>query len=296
MSRHYWPRALLLLSLGLFTGCQGVEGLSIQGVDLGNLVSAGRNLGNLGAKDLDEEQQIGQGATSVLLEKAPLLADQRIQRYVNLVGVWIALHSERPELAWRFAVLDSPSVGAYAAPGGYIVITNGLLQRLNSEAELAGVLAHEIAHVVQKHHLTALQQQAQSGLLSDLALLAAQASQVSRQGGMSSKDTAMGERFKQSVSDLYSRGLQRSDEYEADTMGVVLARRAGYDAYGLASVLQLMSSERADTPALVSFLKVHPNLGDRLQALEKTYQYLDKQAPNSGATLAERYQGYVLLP
>ncbi|WP_071871989.1 M48 family metalloprotease [Atopomonas hussainii] len=296
MSRHYWPRALLLLSLGLFTGCQGVEGLSIQGVDLGNLVSAGRNLGNLGAKDLDEEQQIGQGATSVLLEKAPLLADQRIQRYVNLVGVWIALHSERPELAWRFAVLDSPSVGAYAAPGGYIVITNGLLQRLNSEAELAGVLAHEIAHVVQKHHLNALQQQAQSGLLSDLALLAAQASQVSRQGGMSSKDTAMGERFKQSVSDLYSRGLQRSDEYEADTMGVVLARRAGYDAYGLASVLQLMSSERADTPALANFLKVHPNLGDRLQALEKTYQYLDKQAPNSGAVLAERYQGYVLLP
>lgn len=296
MSRHYWPRALLLLSLGLFTGCQGVEGLSIQGVDLGNLVSAGRNLGNLGAKDLDEEQQIGQGATSVLLEKAPLLADQRIQRYVNLVGVWIALHSERPELAWRFAVLDSPSVGAYAAPGGYIVITNGLLQRLNSEAELAGVLAHEIAHVVQKHHLNALQQQAQSGLLGDLALLAAQASQVSRQGGMSSKDTAMGERFKQSVSDLYSRGLQRSDEYEADTMGVVLARRAGYDAYGLASVLQLMSSERADTPALANFLKVHPNLGDRLQALEKTYQYIDKQAPNSGATLAERYQGYVLLP
>lgn len=296
MSRHYWPRALLLLSLGLFTGCQGVEGLSIQGVDLGNLVSAGRNLGNLGAKDFDEEQQIGQGATSVLLEKAPLLADQRIQRYVNLVGVWIALHSERPELAWRFAVLDSPSVGAYAAPGGYIVITNGLLQRLNSEAELAGVLAHEIAHVVQKHHLNALQQQAQSGLLSDLALLAAQASQVSRQGGMSSKDTAMGERFKQSVSDLYSRGLQRSDEYEADTMGVVLARRAGYDAYGLASVLQLMSSERADTPALANFLKVHPNLGDRLQALEKTYQYLDKQAPNSGAALAERYQGYVLLP
>src|SRR5690606_22329368 len=146
----------------------------------------------------------------------------------------------------------------------------GMLARMESEAELAGVLAHEVAHVVRQHHLKAIQKQAQTGLLSDLGQLALQASNA-RRGGGSPQEAAAAERFGNVVTDLYARGLDRGDEYEADAKGVVLAARAGYDPYGLASVLQGLAVTKQDDAALVSFLKVHPNLGDRLTRLNPVY-------------------------
>lgn len=279
-------RALLLglcLSLG---ACQGLEGVQIQGVDLGKLASAGQNLTNMGQKSVDEEQVIGQNTASVLLQQASVLNNQELQRYVNRVGLWVAQHSERPDLQWRFVVLDSPQVAAYAAPAGYIFITRGMLLRMNSEAELAGVLAHEVAHVVQRHHLKAIQQQAQTGLLSDLATLAVQAG-AAKSGG--SDSAAMADKFTRSVGDLYARGLDRGDEYEADAMGAVIATRAGYDPYGLAGVLQTLASTRQDDATLVSFLKTHPNIGDRLQRLEPVYQHIERHAHGSSQMLDMRY-------
>ena len=88
------------------------------------------------------------GTAELLLQQAPLLDNAGVQAYVNQVGRWVALNSERPDLPWRFGVLDSSVVGAYAAPGGYVFVTSGMLAQMGSEAELAGVLAHEVAHVV----------------------------------------------------------------------------------------------------------------------------------------------------
>ena len=172
------PTAISVLKyaglLGLIinlSACQGLEGVQVQGVDLGKLASAGQHLTNMGQKSVDEERVIGQNTATILLSKAAVLNNPPLQTYVNRVGLWVAQHSERPDLPWRFVVLDSPQVAAYAAPGGYVFITSGMLTRMNSEAELAGVLAHEVAHVVQKHHLQAIQQQAQTGLLTTLPLL-----------------------------------------------------------------------------------------------------------------------------
>jgi predicted Zn-dependent protease len=116
-----------------------------------------------------QEYLIGEEAVAVLLGAVPLLDNDPLQRYVNRVGHWVALHSERPNLPWRFAVLDTDDVNAFAAPGGYIFVTKGLLLRMQSEAELAGTLAHEAVHVVEKHHLTAVQKQARMDLAVSVA-------------------------------------------------------------------------------------------------------------------------------
>ena len=282
-------RALLLSLCASLAACQAMDGLQIQGVDLSNLADVGRNLGDMGEKSQDEELVIGASTAGLLLQQAPLLEAPALQAYVNQVGRWVALHSERPDLPWRFGVLDSRVVGAYAAPGGYVFITSGMLAQMNSEAELAGVLAHEVAHVVQRHHLEAIQQKAGAGVLANLSRFALQASRASS-GDYSGGDPVASAKFDQLVTNLYTRGLDRGDEYEADRMGAVIAARAGYDPYGLATVLQGIGTMKQDDATLVTFLKVHPNIGDRLARLQPTYQYLERSAAGgSQQTLEQRY-------
>ncbi|MGL4316708.1 MAG: M48 family metalloprotease [Pseudomonas sp.] len=294
MNKHCYPVALLLaitVSLGGCESLDALEGMNIQGVDLGRLASAGKNLSTMTEdKSVDEELVIGGNTAALLLKQASLLDNPSVQTYVNQVGRWVALNSERPELPWRFAVLNSSAVGAYAAPGGYVFITSGMLARMDSEAELAGVLAHEVAHVVRQHHLKALKQSAGAGLLADVSRMALQVHQANS-GAPSTSDPLANQKFDSLVSNLYTRGLDRGDEYEADEMGALIAARSGYDAYGLATVLQGMATLKQDDASLVTFLKVHPNIGDRLTHLEPTYQYLDRVAASgSQQTLAERYR------
>jgi len=210
--------------------------------------------------DINEPQEIdlGGGIASNLLGAAPLWDNPPVQRYVNKVGRWLALQTERPDLPWQFGVLDDDDVNAFAAPGGYVFITKGLLARMNNEAELAGVLAHEISHVLRKHHLQALKKGARSELMSDLANDA-----IKSQGGdpRLSKLVSAG-------TEIYARGLDKQDEYEADRMGVVIAARAGYDPYGLPAVLQTLQSINPNDSNLALMFKTHPALGDRLSLLD----------------------------
>src|SRR5512135_2939644 len=107
--------------------------------------------------DESEEIAIGRQIAGDLLGAAPLVKDARLQKYVNQVGEWVASQSERPDLPWHFGVIQSEDVNAFAAPGGYIFVTLGLYRLLQNEADLAGVLGHEIGHVIRKHHLKLLQ-------------------------------------------------------------------------------------------------------------------------------------------
>src|ERR1039457_3113874 len=102
--------------------------------------------------DEPEEIEIGNGIAANLLGASSLLDDSRAQQYVNQVGRWLSLQTERPDLPWKFGILESTDINAFSIPGGTIFITHGLLQKLNNESELAGVLAHEIVHVLRKHH------------------------------------------------------------------------------------------------------------------------------------------------
>jgi predicted Zn-dependent protease len=189
------------------------------------------------AGEIDEKQEIeiGREFGAVLLGAAPLVANESMQRYVQSVGRWIASQTERPDLPWQFGVLDAPQLNAFATPGGVIFVTRGLLERMRSEAELAGVLAHEIAHVLQKHHLKAVQTIAQQKTAAGLLSLIGR----DRTAGM--RDMLVG-----IASEMYLRGLDRGDELEADRLGVVIAARAGYDPYGLPAVLQKLQAINPD--------------------------------------------------
>lgn len=208
--------------------------------------------------DEAREAEIGRQLAAVLLGSKPLHPDAALQRYVNRLGRWISLQSERPQLAWTFGVLDDPGFNAFAAPGGYIFVTKGLVDRVD-EAELAGILAHEITHVTGRHHLKALGARARSGLATQLL-----ASQLRDNlgGAISGQMLALGR-------DLYARGLDQSDEFDADRHGVALAARAGFDPYGLPAVLQQLRSASPDNQLFTLTLATHPPAQQRLELLEQ---------------------------
>lgn len=205
-----------------------------------------------------EEIQLGEGIAANLLGASPLFGDNRAQQYVNKVGRWLSLHTERPDLPWRFGILDSSDINAFATPGGMILITHGLLLRLNNESELAGVLAHEMVHVLRKHHLAALQKGARMGIATELLGEA-----------LKDKSSPALDKAIKAGTEVYARGLDKDDEFEADRMGIVIATRAGYDPYGLPAVLQMLDASNAQDSALALMFKTHPAPADRLNLLDK---------------------------
>jgi len=276
---------ILLVAAGLAFAAAAHAQFRLPSLDINKMVDTVKNVGKA-VKDIDEPEEIaiGRDVASRLLGAAPLVADARMQRYVNHVGRWVAAQTERADLPWHFGVLDSPNVNAFAVPGGTIFITRGLLDRMRNEAELAGVLGHEVAHVLRKHHLKAIQKGAQTALAGD----AMSAALRDRAGPARDKLIAFG-------TEMYSRGLDKSDELEADRLGVVIAARAGYDAYGLPSVLQTLQAMNAQDSALALMFKTHPAPGERLDSLgEKMQPVLD--AYSRQPQLGERFVQQIKAP
>ncbi len=205
----------------------------------------------------EEEIEIGGNLVSGLLGAAPLVDDAGLQQYVNDVGYWIASQSKREQLPWNFGVIDSAGINAFAAPGGYILITLGLYNLLENEAQLAGVLAHEIAHVVRKHHLKALQKTMQREFWTDLGIEVV---------GNENKREKLRKLINSGVQ-LYATGLDRKYEYDADLRGVVLAARAGYDPYAMLDVLTTIDSINPASSELTVLMKTHPPTAKRLDQL-----------------------------
>ena len=217
----------------------------------------------------EEEIALGEGITSGFLGAAPLHEDANLQRYVNRVGRWVALHSDRADLPWSFGVIRGDTINAFAMPGGTVLVSHGLLKRLANESELAGVLAHEIAHVVKKHQLAAIQSSMSSDAWADIAKEGA-GQAIGRRGG-----DAFGLKSKLSnagvdlvKNGVFLRPLDRSMEYDADRLAVLLAARAGYDPYGLVAVLQILGQSQPDNSG-ASILDTHPAAADRLAELER---------------------------
>ena len=250
---------------------------NLRNLDINKLVDTAKNVSKA-TTEIGEQEEIGIGrdVAARLLGAAPLMANDGVQRYVNNVGRWLASQSERPELPWQFGVLEAPQLNAFATPGGNVFITRGLLERMKSEAELAGVLAHEISHVLRKHHLKAIQKGAQTALAGE-ALSQALAN---RSGANREKLIALG-------SEVFTRGLDKGDELEADRLGVAIAARGGYDAYGLPAVLQSLQAMNPQDSGLALMFKTHPAPAERLDALERLQGLLDAYAAQP--QLAERF-------
>jgi len=250
---------------------------NLRNLDINKLVDTAKNAVKA-TTEIGEQEEIGIGrdVAARLLGAAPLMANDGVQRYVNHVGRWLASQTERPDLPWQFGVLEAPQLNAFATPGGNVFITRGLLERMKSEAELAGVLSHEISHVLRRHHLKAIQKGAQTALAGE-ALSQALAS---RSGANREKLIALG-------SEVFTRGLDKGDELEADRLGVAIAARGGYDAYGLPSVLQTLQAMNPQDSGLALMFKTHPAPAERLDALEKLQDLLD--AYTAQPQLADRF-------
>jgi predicted Zn-dependent protease len=253
---------ILALAAALALAGPAEAQFNLRDLNVNRLVDTVKNVGKATREaSQDEEIALGGDVAARLVGAAPLVADARVQRYVNHVGRWLASQTERADLPWKFGVLEAPQVNAFAVPGGTIFITRGLLEKMGSEAELAGVLGHEIAHVLRKHHLKAIQKGALASLSGDVAGAA-----------LTNVNSEARHKLVSFGTEMYSRGLDKGDELEADRLGVVIAARAGYDAYGLPSVLQTLQGMNASDSAVALMFKTHPAPGERLDQLGKRMQ------------------------
>ena len=245
-------------------------------LDLGGLINKAIDTGSKlkeANRDFsqDEEIQLGDNIAATLLGGWPLAKDANLQRYVNRVGRWVASHSDRPDLPWTFGVIDAATVNAFAMPGGTILVSRGLVDKLGSESELAGALAHEVAHVVLKHQLSAIRSSANADVWASVGQQAA-GERIARSGGNYLAHVGEGALANMAIDSVkngvFLRPLDRSMEYEADRMGVIIATRAGYDPYGLPGVLEVLGTMQGDGSG-IDLMETHPAPSDRLAELEK---------------------------
>ena len=252
---------------------------SLDRLDINKLLDTAKNVVKA-TSDIGEpeEIQIGKDLAARLLGAAPLAKDENLQRYVNRVGRWLALQTERPDLPWQFGVMEAPQLNAFAVPGGTIFVTRGLVERMKSEAELAGVLgARDLARA------------AQAPPEGDPEGRADRARRRRAQPGAAATSAPTRARsWSRSARRCTRAASTRATSSEADRLGVVIAARAGYDAYGLPAVLQTLQAMNAQDSALALMFKTHPAPGERLTALGETMQpTLDAYA--SQPQLADRF-------
>lgn len=211
-----------------------------------------------GKKELmlfSEAQEIAMGKETdqAIRQQYGLYEDKALAEYVNRVGQSLVPYSHRPKLSHSFAVLDTPVVNAFAAPGGYIYVTRGILALMNSEAELAAVLGHEMGHVAARHSMAQMSGQ----LLAQIGLVV---------GSIVSKDIRKFAGLASVATQLLFLKFSRSDEYQADALGIQYARAARYapgEMLRFFSALENMSAE-SSSHKIPTFLSTHPMTSDRI--------------------------------
>ena len=239
------------LSAALLTGCVTSQDMAKALSDPSRLSAAVAPK----AMTPEAEKNLGKTSAALLLGAAPLVRNDALQAYVNRVGRWVASQTGRNDIDWSFGVIDTPNVNAFATPGGTILITRGLFARLKNEAELAGVLGHEIAHVTERHYVKAAQKKEQAGALAGIA------SDLTAQN-----NSALGKMAINLTRGIYTSGLDKDDEFDADRIGIAYAGRAGYHPYGLPQVLQMYAANSGEA-GFDLFFSTHPSPQDRLDRL-----------------------------
>lgn len=240
----------------------------------------------------EEEHTLGRSVSALVLAKYKLLNDQKLTEYVNTLGHALAWASDRPELfgGWRFLVLDTDEVNALSAPGGFVFVSKGLLRCCPSEDALAAVLAHEIAHIVHKHGLKAIQKSRLASVVTRLAF-----DELKSRAPMDV--TVMLEAFEGSILDIFKtlveNGYSREYEVEADVMAVKLVQKLGYDPSGLVDMLMVME-DRMDPNKMVGFYKTHPSPLERFSAVkvEAPFAYAEvKPLPERQERMVRAFSG-----
>ena len=252
-----------------------IGGCSAGNINIAGMVNAGGKAFKAASLDARHEKAIGESVSLALTNDYGVTRNEQLAQYVVLVGQTVASRTARADQTWVFGVLDTQTVNAYSGPGGYVWVTRGAIDQMQDESELAGVLAHEIGHVVKKHGLQAAQQAG----FADAAVTAIQSSNnLNEFNGLSDKV----------VDVIVKQGFTQPQEFEADAEGVKYATAAGYDPNGLLHFLQrIRQKQQSGVPNLLS---THPGLDERIRRISN--QISAAGTGGRGATLKERFDQY----
>jgi len=245
------------------------------------------------------EVAIGNQIASQINLQVPLVQDVPLNLYLNDLGGLIARHSGRPELRYHFYIVDSPSLNAFALPGGHVYVNRGLIERTRNVSELAGILAHEIGHVAARHGAENLQRQmrtrSMAGTMYQLIL--------GRKPLLDREALNLG-------GALWAAQNSRADEAEADRLAVQYLVRTGVDPRGMLSLFSTLWAEEQHVPGSqqVSWFSTHPGTAARMEATRLQIRALPAPprplASNNGSYAAflrrmselPPSMGHVLLP
>ncbi|UCF91942.1 MAG: M48 family metalloprotease [Desulfobacterales bacterium] len=242
---------------------------------------AGDVFTSAGEIDYNSELAIGESLALEGFKRYGLpVKDAVLQKYVNLVGNSVARNSLRSDIPYRFVVVESPLYNAFACPGGIIFLSSQLIKSMNDESELAGVLAHEVAHVTHKHALQSIKRARffeGVGKITTASMKGEKAQQYQQM--VDSLQTT-----------LFDKGLDKSMEYQADITGLDIAYRTGYNPAGLIRVLTMLERVKSQSHQAGSWYTTHPPLSERLarcQAHVRNYPDADGLA-----TVTNRFADY----
>lgn len=227
--------------------------------------------------DVEAEVNFGREVAARILGRFDGVEDIDKQRYLNLVGRSLAFVSGRSDITFRFYLVESEQINAYAAPGGYVFVTSAAVDAMEDEAELAAVLAHEVAHITKKHIVNALNIKGTDSS-AGLSQILGRGSETTRVAFSQAMDVAMDM--------LFDKGLQSSDEYEADEVALLILAGAGYDPEALPRYLERIASSESNSLSTVS--DTHPEFDVRLKAIRLALKEHELEGLNL-ATQKERF-------
>lgn len=205
-----------------------------------------------------DERVIGEHVSAMLIDRFGIMQDPAVAKYVTLVGTVLAQASSRPNIDWKFIVLDTEGVNAYAAPGGFVHITKGALGLIKSEAELAGVLGHEIVHVSAKHTVKAIQKSRATSVGTDLA-----GSQAGVAGELAGVFATLGYDI------VFNNKWNRDDENESDRVGSTIANTVGYSPLGMVDFLNHVTERNKGKNEPNGLFASHPQTKDRIERITR---------------------------
>jgi beta-barrel assembly-enhancing protease len=217
----------------------------------------------------EEEIKLGADVSSKIRTRFGVVQDSEVHKYVTLVGTLLTEQTTRPKLPWTFIVLDTDGVNAFAAPGGFVHITRGALALIKSEAELAGVMGHEIAHVAQKHTINAIRK--------------SKAVQIGTSETLSNRGTFLDALANRTYEMVLENSFDRADELDADKEGILLVQKAGYAGTGLSEFLARLAERNKGQAEKNGLFASHPETQERIGKVKQL------AGSKPGAVVAARY-------
>jgi predicted Zn-dependent protease len=202
------------------------------------------------------EVGVGQGVAEQITQQYPVYNNAEVGLYISGLGEKIVSVCDRKDVTYHFTVLDTSVINAFAAPGGYIYITNGLLAKASNEAEVVAVLSHEVGHIVARHSAQQIQTQFAVGLASELSGLNNTSPLFQNMVGLGTN--------------LALQGYSRENEFEADYYGALYSSRLGYDPNAEVTFFQKLQKEQGkSSDLLASWFSSHPPTDERIREFEK---------------------------